>query len=37
MKRAIAWVIAAAMSGTMPLGALAAETFPDKPIHLIVA
>lgn len=37
MKRAIAWLIAAALSGTMPLGALAAESFPDKPIHLIVA
>lgn len=37
MKRVLAWCLAVALGGVLPLGAFAAESFPDRPIHMIVA
>ena len=37
MKRVIASCVAGILSGAMCVGALAADSFPDRPIHLIVA
>ena len=37
MKRVLAWCVAVACGSALPVGILAAESFPDKPIHLIVA
>ncbi|MGN6572148.1 MAG: Bug family tripartite tricarboxylate transporter substrate binding protein [Pseudolabrys sp.] len=37
MKRPSAYAAAAILSGVLSVGAFAAESFPDRPIHMIVA
>jgi len=37
MKRVLAWCLAAVLGGAVPAAALAADSFPSRPIHMIVA